>query len=143
MTDANPFVGTWKLIAWEVTLPDGTLQYPYGQDAVGYLIHTADGYMSAQLMDTDRQQSDPHVPLEPAAAQSLSEPDRARAYSTYLAYCGTYRVEGNTLIHHVIAGLIPSWTDTDQRRPFQFVQDRLIIQLGNQKLTWERAVKQG
>ncbi len=143
MTDLNPFVGAWKLISWEVMLPDGTIQYPYGKDVVGYLIYTADGYMSAHIMDPDRQQSDPNFPLEPAAAQTLSEPDRARAYSTYLAYCGTYRVEGNTVIHHVEAGSIPSWTDSDQRRPFRFAQDRLIIQPGNQKLTWERAVKHG
>jgi hypothetical protein len=32
---------------------------------------------------------------------------------------------------------------SDQSRPFRFAQDRLIIQPGNQKLTWERAVKQG
>jgi len=141
MTDSNPFVGTWKLISWEVTQPDGTIYYLYGKDVVGYLIYTADGYMSSEIMDPDRQQSDPYFPLETAAAQTLPDPDRARAYSTYLSYCGTYTVEGNTETHHVKAGLIPSWTSSEQARPFRFDHGRLIIERGGQKLTWERAVK--
>jgi len=143
MTESNPFIGTWKLISWQVMQSDGTIQYPYGKNVVGYLIYTVDGYMSAQIMDPDRQQSDPGFPLEAAAAQTLPEPDQARAYSTYLAYCGAYTVKGNTVIHHVKAGLIPSWTGSDQVRPFRFNQGRLIIEPGNHKLTWERMVKHG
>jgi hypothetical protein len=74
-----------------------------------------------------------------AAAQTLPDPDRARAYSTYLSYCGTYTVEGTTVTHHVKGGLIPSWTGSEQPRPFTFAHGRLIIEVGNQKLTWERA----
>ena len=142
MEESNPFIGTWKLISWEVKQPDGTIHYLYGKkDVVGYLIYTADGYMSSEIMDPDRQQSDPNFPLEIAAAQTLPDPDRARAYSTYVSYCGTYTVEGNTVTHHVKAGLIPSWTGSEQRRPFRFDQGRLIIEAGNQKLIWERVVK--
>jgi hypothetical protein len=141
MADSNPFVGTWKLISWEFTQPDGTIQYLYGKDVVGYLMYTADGYISAQIMDPDRQQSDPNFPLETAEAQTLPDSDRARAYGTYVAYCGTYTVEGDKVIHHVKAGLIPSWTGSDQRRRFRFELGRLIIGSGKHKLTWERAVK--
>ena len=141
MSNSDLFVGTWKLISWEVTQPDGTIQYPYGKDVVGYLIYTADGYMSAEIMDPDRRQSDPRFPLEAAAAQTLPDPDRARAYSTYLSYCGTYTVEGDTVTHHVKAGLVPSWTGSEQARHFKFDHGRLIIWLGSQKLIWERAMK--
>lgn len=141
MADTDPFVGTWKLVSWEVTQPDGTVHHLYGKDVVGYLIYTADGYMSAEIMDPDRRQSDPDFRLEAAGAQSLPDPDRARAYSTYLSYCGTYTVEEHTVTHHVKAGLIPSWTGSDQPRPFTFDRGRLIIGAGRHKLTWERAVK--
>ncbi len=141
MADSDPFVGTWKLVSWEVKQSDGTIHYLYGKDVVGYLIYTADGYMSAEIMDPDRQQNDPNFPLEMAAAQTLPDPDRARAYSTYLSYCGTYTVEGNTVIHHVKAGLIPSWTGSEQVRLFKFDEGNLIIGSGKQKLIWERAVK--
>jgi hypothetical protein len=45
--------------------------------------------------------------------------------------------------HHVKAGLIPSWTGSEQVRPFKFDQGHLIIEVGTQRLTWERAVKHG
>ena len=141
MKDPSPFVGTWKLASWEVRQPDGTVHYLYGRNVVGYLIYTADGYMSAEIMDPDRQQSDPDFPLEVAGAQTLGDEDRARAYGTYLSYCGTYTVEGDTVTHHVKAGLIPSWTGSEQRRQCRFEQGRLIIGRGPHELTWERAVE--
>ncbi len=141
MPDSNSFVGTWKLVSWEVRQPDGTLHHPYGRDVVGYLTYTAEGYMSAEIMDPDRQQSHPGFPLELATSQTLPDPDRARAYSTYVSYCGTYTVEGNTVTHHVKAGLIPSWTGSEQPRLFRFDGGRLILGAGNQKLIWERAVR--
>ncbi len=141
MSDSNPFVGTWRLVSWEVGQPDGTVRYLFGRTVVGYLIYTADGYVSAEIMDPDRRQSDPTFPLEIAAAQTLPDADRARAYSTYLSYCGTYSVKGNTVTHHVKAGLIPSWTGSEQSREFRFESGRLILGSGRQKLTWERAPK--
>ncbi len=141
MTDSNPFTGTWKLVSWEVKQPDGTIHYLFGRNVVGYLIYTADGYMSAEIMDPDRRQNNPHFPVETASAQTLPDADRARAYSTYLSYCGTYTVQGSTVTHHVKAGLIPSWTGSEQPRAFRFEGGCLIIGVGNQKLTWERAVK--
>jgi len=39
--------------------------------------------------------------------------------------------------------LIPSWTGSEQPRPFTFDHGCLIIGAGNQKLVWERAVKHG
>jgi hypothetical protein len=38
MAESNPFVGTWKLVSWEVTQPDDTIHYLYSKDVVGYLI---------------------------------------------------------------------------------------------------------
>ncbi len=138
-----PLVGTWKLVSWEVTQPNSTIHYPYGKDVIGYLTYTADGYMSAEIMDPDRQQSDPNFRLETATAQTLPDADRARAYSSYLSYCGTYTVEGGVVTHHVKAGLIPSWTGSEQVRPYRFEHGRLIIEVGHQRLTWERAMKRG
>jgi len=140
MAKSSPFVGTWELVSWELTQPDGTTRYLYGRNVVGYLIYTADGYVSAEIMDPDRQQSDPHFPLESAEAQTLPDSDRACAYSTYISYCGTYTVDEGTVTHHVKAGLIPSWTGSEQRRHFRFDDGRLILGAGKHKLTWERAV---
>lgn len=47
------------------------------------------------------------------------------------------------MIHPVKAGLIPSWTGSDEIRPFHFDHGRLIIGESNYNLTWERAVPHG
>jgi hypothetical protein len=77
MTDPNPFVGTWKLISREVAEPGGKIRYLHGKDVAGYPVYTADGYMSAGIMDPDRQQSDPDYPPGQAAAETLPDPERA------------------------------------------------------------------
>jgi len=91
---------------------------PYGKDVVGYLIYTADGYMSAEIMDLDRQQSDPDFPLEIAAAQTLPDPDRARPTAP------TYPIAEPTQWREIRnpsreSGIDPSWTGSEQPRHFR------------------------
>ena len=40
------FIGSWSLVTWMSTSPDGQTQYPLGEDAVGYLFYTEDGDMA-------------------------------------------------------------------------------------------------
>ena len=142
MENSNPFIGTWRLVSWENTSIDGRISHPYGKHPVGYLLYTADGYMAAEIMDSDRHQHDPGFPVEPAFAQTLSDKDRLAAYNTYLSYCGTYSysIEDGMMIHHVKAGLIPSWAGNDQPRHFEFKDGRLILGGGRAQLVWKRAV---
>jgi lipocalin-like protein len=46
---ANPFVGTWKLIAADKLLPDGTRVADYGTQPHGMAIFTADGHMMIEV----------------------------------------------------------------------------------------------
>jgi len=142
MEKNNPFIGTWKLISWENTSSHGGVTYPYGKHPVGYLLYTEDGYMAAEIMDPDRHQHDTCFPLEPAFAQTLPDGDRLAAYNTYLSYCGTYSysIEDGMIIHHVKAGLIPSWVGNDQPRRFEFKDDKLLLGGEGAQLVWKRAV---
>lgn len=138
----SPFVGTWRLIAWEVTEADGTVRHPYGRRPVGFLFYTADGFMAAEIMDPDRRQGEARFPVEPAFEQTLPDEDRLAAYGTYLSYCGTYTfsIEEGTVVHHVQAGLIPSWVGSDQPRSFELEGGRLTLGSKRARLVWERAV---
>lgn len=142
MARKNPFSGTWKLISWENTSSDGGVTFPYGRHPVGYLLYTDDGYMAAEIMDPDRHQHDTCFPLEPAFAQTLPDADRLTAYNTYLSYCGTYSysIDDGLMIHHVKAGLIPSWVGNDQPRRFAFKDDQLLLGGASAQLIWKRAV---
>ena len=53
------------------------------------------------------------------------------AYEGYAAYFGTYRVdEAKSVVTHVVEGsLNPSYTGTEQPRPFKLDGDVLTIQL--------------
>src|SRR5947209_6135822 len=46
---ANPFVGTWKLIAADKVLPDGTRVPDYGTQPHGLAIFTADGHFTVEV----------------------------------------------------------------------------------------------
>jgi hypothetical protein len=46
---ANPFAGTWKLIAADKILPDGTRVPDYGTQPHGLAIFTADGYFTVEV----------------------------------------------------------------------------------------------
>jgi hypothetical protein len=43
MLTREQFVGVWKLVSWENHLADGTVRYPFGKDALGYLLYWENG----------------------------------------------------------------------------------------------------
>ena len=47
-------VGVWRLVSYESRMHDGGTRLPYGDRVAGYLIYTAEGFMSVALMGADR-----------------------------------------------------------------------------------------
>ena len=112
----NPLIGVWRLITVEDHQPDGTVHYPYGERALGYLIYHPQGYMSATVMSAER----------PRLAGStrpfaLSPEDAAAVLRTMgSAYCGTFELrDESTVIHHVEAALIPNMIGQHEVRTLQ------------------------
>lgn len=141
------FVGAWNLVSWVVTNPSGELSYPYGQSPEGQIIYTDNGQMSAQLM---------HPGAELPDLDGLS-PDEVmgQVFTTFFAYHGTYSIDesAQTVTHHVVGSVAPSWVGTNQLREFEFLDNdhlRLIAKLegdqvaqdagavGTNVLVWER-----
>lgn len=141
--EATPFVGTWRLVAWEMRDGQGQVRYPFGPAARGYLLYTSDGYMSATLMAPDRH---------PFAAGDLLRGDtaeQAAAAATYLAYGGRYEVREHTVMHYVEVSLFPNWVGSRQERAYTFSGNRLTLRtvpvvvqgsVEQAVLVWERAV---
>ena len=139
---SNPLIGTWKLISWENrSVADGKVSYPFGKDAVGYIMYTQDGYMSVAMMRSNR--------LKFAAGDLLSgsTEEKAQAAGTYVSYCGRYEFRGDTVIHHVELSLFPNWVGVEQERLVEVRGDRLTLStrpilLGGMQRTahliWER-----
>jgi hypothetical protein len=120
----DALVGTWTLVSYtERSLPNGSVTYPFGPDALGLIMYTPDGYMSAQLMARDRAAYDRPVADGGTAEQS------AAAATGYLAYSGPYSVDGSTgdVHHQVMVSLLPNWLDHTQVRHSRLDGEQLTL----------------
>jgi hypothetical protein len=137
----NDFVGTWRLESWE-NRREGETTYPFGQDAIGYITYTEEGYMSVAFMTSNRSN------YTSGDFLGGSKEEKAAAAETHASYCGTYKIQGNTIIHSIEVSSFPNWVGTDQERFFE-VEDKIltlstapILLAGKQQtahLIWERA----
>jgi hypothetical protein len=140
-------LGTWRLVSYvEQDDRGGPVTFPLGRDAVGLIMYTTDGYMSAQLMRSGRHDYDQPDIVGGTIQQA------AAAAEGYLAYSGPYDVdEAATVVHHRVAvSLLPNWLDTVQIRHGSFKDNKLTlvaeIPLGGKvirsTLVWARALQQ-
>jgi hypothetical protein len=117
-------VGTWRLISY-VAEDDrgGAVTYPLGRDAVGLIMYTSDGYMSAQLMRRERPAYDQPDTAGATIAQA------AAAAEGFLSYGGPYDVDESTNVvhHHVAVSLLPNWLETVQLRHGTLKENRLTL----------------
>ena len=119
---APDLAGTWTLVAWRRVFEDGSETHPLGEDAKGLLVYTPDGRMSVMLAGANRPQIESDDPPLGGDAQA-----RADAYSTALAYYGTYEVTDDAVVHHVEESLFPNWTGAEQKRAFDYDGKQLVL----------------
>lgn len=143
---AADFVGTWRLLAYSFVHQDGAVEHPWGTEVRGYLLYSAEGFMSGNLSPANDWAS-----RRARIAAAFKAHDGAGALRAgrrdYIAYTGRYSVEGDTITHHVEASLFPHWVDRPEVRYYKFEGDRLILRTGPvqsgkdtivAQLTWER-----
>ena len=99
------------------------MTYPHGPDALGLIVYTPDGYMSAQIMTRNRPCYD-----RPAARGDTAQ-ESAAAATGYLAYSGRYSVDNSTgdIHHHVMVSLLPNWLGHTQIRHSQLDSEQLTL----------------
>jgi hypothetical protein len=102
-------VGCWRLVEFSVTAADrAEIDRPLGDNPLGTILYTPDGYMSAQ----------------PGPYEDEQTPD---AY--YIAYSGPFDVDerARTVAHHVQVSAIPSWLGTTQVRRVEFREPGTLV----------------
>ena len=135
---ANALVGTWRLVEFADLDKDGKWQYWYGEHPRGYFVYDATGHVHVQIMAAPPLAPFPESNFD---AGKMPSPEHAlAAYTTYLAYFGTYSVDikKRVVTIHVEGSLAPDYTDTEQPRPFKLEGDRLEISDGK---TWRRVLE--
>lgn len=131
-------IGAWSLVSWYETKPDGRVDYPLGDDAIGMIVYTADGHVSAQLVrgDMDRFRSEDW--------RQATRDESAAAWKAYFGYFGRYVLdtERRTVTHQVEGAWFPNLFGTDQVRHYRFDGKRLILDAdtawGQVRIIWER-----
>jgi hypothetical protein len=115
----DKLVGTWKLVsASSTTLTGERSESPYGAQPAGFLTYTGDGRVSA-LISYDGRKS--------LSFGGGSPEEQAEAFKTFLAYAGTYRLDGDKVTHHVEVSSIQNYVDKDLVRSVKFKDDLIIL----------------
>lgn len=97
----NPLIGTYRLVSYKVG-SHPTFTYPFGTDAVGFLIYGSEEYVSFAAGASQRS---PFV-WETFQGRPASE---QAATAGYISYCGKYEFKGPTVIHYVETAIFPDW----------------------------------
>jgi len=117
-------LGAWELVSYtEEDNHGGPVTYPLGPDALGLIMYTTDGYMSAQIMRSDRPAYD-----RPETGGGTPEQVEAAA-AGYLAYSGPFTVDEITgvLQHQPWVSLLPNWLNHNQIRHSRLEGDDLTL----------------
>lgn len=133
------FVGSWSLVSWNVTSEDGTVAYPFGDDAVGRITYDQGGHMAAHLMRRQRTASASANPF------NATQEDQLASYREYFSYYGDFTIQpdAETVTHHVEGATFPQWVGSDQLRHYAFAGDQLTLSLvyvdgSRHALVWKR-----
>lgn len=131
--DRERLIGTWRLSEQIEKLSDGTRILPRGEHPLGLLMYAANGWMSVQLLRSER-----------AARADLAEFETAM--EEYLGYFGRYTVDPLRAIitHHIVGCSYPAYSGTDQVRHYTLNGDTLTLTAqstrGQRILTWQRVI---
>lgn len=120
MKDA--LVGTWELVSATETTEKGESRDAFGRNPTGFLTYTNDDRMIGMISHADRK------PLSIPDYVGAPPAERAEAFATFLAYAGTYKLEGNRVIHHVEASWLENSVGTEQVRSIVKLKgDQLLL----------------
>lgn len=132
------FVGSWRLVSYQLRLPSGVVEEPMGNRPFGRILYLKNGQMSAQVMG-----STIHL-FDNTDARDATTEEADRAWRNYVGYWGAYTVdvEAGVVIHTVEGSSFPNWVGQKQVRHFRFTGDQLVLEADSPAwhatLVWQR-----
>jgi predicted ester cyclase len=117
----SSLVGTWQLLSCELRTVGGAVTYPWGPDAIAYLIYTEDGHVSYQVAVANRPN------FSSTDLFGGTDQEKIAAAETFQSYCGTYDLQADRVVHHVKVSSFPNWVGADQVRLVQQNGDELVL----------------
>jgi len=128
-------VGTWKLVSVSNVTDEGIVKdEAYGRNPIGFLTYTADGRMMGIITEGARKPLSKFWKVAPVD-------EKAEAFSTSIAYAGTFTVSGDRVTHHVEAATEPNRLNKDMVRIIVKLQgDRVTLRTAN-PVVWDDGVQ--
>lgn len=133
-----PIIGTWQLMTWKSTDENGEQCFPFGEDALGYLIYSEAGFMSLHLSHKHREL------FQSPSVFNVTKEEALESYLSYSSYCGRYEVKEDKVLHYVLMHTSPNWVETVQVRNYKVEGD--ILHLSHrlegscQDLLWNKII---
>ena len=93
---AADFIGTWRLLDYSFIHEDGTVEHPWGTAVRGYLLYSAEGYMSGNLSpanDWPSRRARLKAAWKAHDGAGAFRLARNAGRRDYIAYTGRYTVE--------------------------------------------------
>ena len=115
----DDLIGTWEWVSVDTTTPDGVTAQPFGPKPGGYLIFDRSGRFSWLITRPGRPKF-----ASGKRDQGTADENKATVQGS-LAYCGTYAINGTTLIMKIEASSYPNEEGAEQRRIFTLSGDEL------------------
>jgi len=114
-------LGGWRLERWSFVYDDGREEFPMGPDALGYILYTPAGQVSATIMRADK--------------------------SECFAYAGRYEIADGTVFHSIELSTNPTLIGVRSTRQIALDGDRLTLSgpdflpgtRRTQRIVWRRA----
>lgn len=131
-------IGGWQLVDWSTYYPDGRREQPFGADAIGQIMYSADRHMSCHLARANRPL------LDAPSSYQASDAALGQMIRDYSGYWGRFSVDAGAglVIHHVTGAWYPNFAAIDQPRRYGFEDDLLYLEanIGETlvRITWQR-----
>ncbi len=113
----DDLIGVWTLEDTYAEDDDGNRTPALGDDPIGRIMYTADGYMTAMTGRGDRQ----------LPATDASEADKAAAFDSYMTYAGRWTLRDNVVTHQIEYATNPNWIGTARDRAIDHQGDRMVF----------------
>ena len=137
-------LGTWILVSYEATRPDGSKALMFGANPKGIALFDAGGQYVISVMRSDRAKYANNDVAQFFAQGGTAEENKAAAQGT-MTYFGTYSVSeaDGTIAIHIEASSFPNWNGADQKRIFAITGDQLTLTVrgptgGRADVVWRR-----
>ena len=139
-------LGAWTLARWGIDFPDGRASsFPFGPDATGLIVYTADGWMNATIARAAR------APLSTGSVRQAPTEQQCAAFESYFNYAGPFSlrlIDGLPhVVHAVQFSLNPNFVGSEQVRRIRFdgarrltlsADERVGDVVRQHRLDWQR-----